>query len=94
MSIRRKHVQLPIHPTKPYQTCTTMKNLSILLLVSLLFGCGKSEVDKCVDTFMVRFDTLCKANQLAIKDCSKIGFREEEEAHVRLTCLKAAGKRE
>lgn len=69
-----------------------MKIASMFILAVLLSACGKSEVDKCVDAFMVRFDTLCKANQLAIKDCAKSGLREEEEANVRLECLKASSK--
>ena len=71
-----------------------MKHTTILICVLLLSGCGKSEIDKCVDTFMARFDALCKANQLASKDCSKSGLREDEEANVRLACLKAAGNRD
>ncbi len=71
-----------------------MRSVAILTFACLLSGCWRSEIDKCVDTFMVRFDALCKANQLAIKDCSKSGFREDEEANVRLACLKAASNRD
>ena len=63
-----------------------------------LAGCGKSEVDKCVDAFMNEWDVKCAAYKRdpkpgdPVHKCDLKGSREDEEAAVRLVCLKASGK--
>jgi hypothetical protein len=70
----------------------------ILLVLLLLDGCGKSEVDKCVEAFMKEWDTKCTAYKRdpkpddQVDKCDLKGSREEQEAAVRFGCLKAAGK--
>ena len=68
-----------------------IKSICAGSIVLLLVACGKSEVDKCVDAFMTRYDAMCASKQLAIKDCTQPGLREQEEANSRLQCLSAAG---
>lgn len=68
---------------------------SILLLLALA-GCGKSEINKCVDAFMKEYDVKCTAYSPepktgeSVPSCNLKGAREEEEASVRLGCLKAS----
>lgn len=54
-----------------------------------LAGCGKSEVDKCVDAFVVRYVEACNAGQFNF-DCKQSWRKAEEEANARVQCLKAA----
>lgn len=66
--------------------------VSIFIFSALaLSGCGKSEVDKCVDAFVVRYVEACNAGQFNF-DCKQSWRKAEEEANARVQCLKAASR--
>ncbi len=69
---------------------TGFRSVFFTLLLLALAGCGKSEVDKCVDAGMRSFDAKCASKEYS--DCDKPGARSEEEFSLRVGCLKAAGK--
>lgn len=67
--------------------------VSIFILFALaLSGCGKSEIDKCVDAGMSMFDAECMANPLENPLCLKPGGRSNVEFGFRRSCLQAAGR--
>ena len=69
-----------------------MKNILILFISLTLFGCGKSEIDKCVDAIVKASDS--KTDPLGILPESKNAKPQAViEAQARLDCLRAqAGK--
>jgi hypothetical protein len=68
-----------------------MKASFFTLALLALAGCGKSEVDKCVEAFVVRYVEACNAGQFNF-DCKASWRKAEEEANARVHCLNAASR--
>ncbi len=66
-----------------------MKVSIFIFLALALSGCGKSEVDKCVDSYMKTFEVVCSSSNPPETLCNK-GSREHEEYKGRIRCMKAA----
>ncbi len=66
--------------------------MRIALIMSLicLSGCGKSDIDKCVEAGMRGFDAECAAKPFEDSRCTAPGGRSNEEFAYRMYCLKAA----
>jgi hypothetical protein len=74
-----------------------MKNILILFIALNLFGCGKSEIDKCVDAKIISYlFELCEKGEVKCEESEKIDIKvriqKVKEGEYREQCLKAAGK--
>ena len=71
-----------------------MRLFFILVLPFLVLGCAKTDVEKCVDAQLAKYDALKKNSKSRFekKYCSTDGCytREEQEAHWSFHCLRAA----
>jgi len=68
---------------------TGFRSVFFTLLLLALAGCGKSEVDKCVESYMKTFEVVCSSSNPPESLCQK-GSRENEEYKSRIRCMKAA----
>jgi hypothetical protein len=67
-----------------------IKLIGATLLLLANSGCGKSEVDKCVDAYLKEFDLFCASPKGKDKPICNQLTRATEETQKRLVCLKAA----
>ena len=75
---------------KGFFMTTGIKLIGATLLLLANSGCGKSEVDKCVEVGMKGFDARCAAKPFDNSDCTAPGGRSDVEFGFRQFCLKAA----